>query len=866
MYRIILFTFFLFLYSYGSSQTMFERTYGQPSYNELAVSHIQTSDGGYALLGYSASYGNGSYDIILVKTDLYGNQQWQKNFGGELDDLGVALQQTADGGYILLGKTGTTLLHDILLIKTDQGGNEQWSKVYGSSEINEEATELMIDTDGGFLILGGNPNFYLLKTNASGDFLWDKNYSNTYLAGQSLQRTTDGGLIICGSSFDTMGGTVMLILKTDGVGETQWIQTVADSPSTLYSNQIFGKYALPLTDGGYLAVGFTQTDGFFKIITHKTNPSGGEVWTKVYEVNETFSTVYGLYRAIPNQVVQTSEGGFVLGGCYRMVSGNQAFIWQINSIGLLVSELLLEVGILPHTNVSNFVQTTDGNLTISGYTSGLETPGYDALLLKTDLSGNQIWAKTYGENGNLNNEWGYAIWHNEIENTYLLAGQTNSFSLDGNENISLIKVDSNGDEIWQKEYDFQNNNDAAWGIAPAIDGGYALFGYTTFPSGNSDMYLLKIDTEGNKLWDKTWNFSSDNRGWNISATPDGGFVVVGQVSDTLGASVLTYLAKLNSDGDIQWDQLYGLSSSVCYSVKPVSDGGYILAGRNKQIVSGTSTLAYLLKVNNTGQVVWEFFTGNSPWSRLFDVTETSSGTFMAVGTKLDSNLQNAKMLQVYINGGGGLIWEKTVDIPGYNFGNYKVLKTTDGNFAFLGNVELQTEPLDRRGYLLKTDVYGNEIWSRYYGETIGVGTVLYDAVYHLNDWGFVLFGGIQTKGTTNDFYLIKTDYTGQTPFTFTGTSGIDNTLASNNSTLKVIPNPNQGSFKLQLPENLPINETIRCCIFNTFGQKIFEIPILANPLHQKLDIELPVNIKKGLYLIRIQTNSMIWQSKMLIHP
>jgi hypothetical protein len=861
MYRIISIFLFLFFCLNIHAQTMFERTYGQPSYNELAVAHIQTSDGGFALLGYSASYGNGSYDLLLVKTDEAGNEQWRKVYGESLDDQGAALQQTADGGFILLGKTGTPLQHDILLIKTDSQGIQQWSTTYGSATINEDATEILIDTDGGFLILGGNPNVYLLKTDAEGVFVWEQNYAGTYLAGQSLQRTSDGGLIICGTALDPIGGTVLLLLKTNSSGEEQWQQTVSDSPLAIYTNQVLGKYALPLSDGGYLAVGFTQTDGFFKIITHKTNSSGTAIWTKVYEVNDAFSNVYGLFRAIPNQIVQSPDGSFIIGGCYSMVSGNQAFVWRLNSIGLLLTETLHTFGILPHSNFSSLSLTNDGNLSLSGYTSGIDTPGYDALLLKTELNGNQLWTKTYGENGNLNNEWGYALYHNEIEDTYLLAGQTNSFSTDGNENIGLYKVDANGEVLWQKEYDFLNNNDAAWGIAPAMDGGYGLFGYATLPTGKSTMYLLKIDAEGSKLWEKNWGMSNDNRGWNISATPDGGFVVVGQVSDTLGASVLTYLAKLDSNGEVQWDNLYGYSSSICYQVKPTSDGGYILAGRTRSMATGSATRAYLLKLNSYGQISWEFITGNTPWARLFDVIETSTGTFMAVGTQLDSNLQNAKMFQVYVNGGGGLIWEKTVDIPGYNFGNYKVLKTTDGNFAFLGNVELQAEPLNRRGYLLKTDVYGNELWSRYYGENTGVGTVLYDAVQHANDWGFVLLGGIQTKGTTNDFYLLKTDNLGQTPNTIVSATTIE-AIADPKHSLKITPNPNNGNFTLSLPDNLPVQETINLSIYNAPGQKVFERPIVSNQLQSTLDLHLPF-LLQGIYLVRLQSNTLQWQSKMV---
>ena len=179
----------------------------------------------------------------------------------------------------------------------------------------------------------------------------------------------------------------------------------------------------------------------------------------------------------------------------------------------------------------------------------------------------------------------------------------------------------------------------------------------------------------------------------------------------------------------------------------------------------------------------------------------------------------------------------------------------------MGNVELQSEPLNRRGYLLKTDVYGNEIWSKYYGEQTGVGTVLYDAVQHANDWGFVLFGGIQTKGTTNDFYLLKTDNLGQTPNTIVSATNID-ALPDPKQSLKITPNPNNGNFTLLLPNNLPIHETLHLSIYNIAGQKVFERPIVSDQLHSTLNLHLPY-LLQGIYLVRLQSNTLQWQVKMV---
>jgi len=114
----------------GSGNMMWNKTYGGTDY-EGAYALVQTSDGGYALAGYTVSFGAGSTDAWLVRTDANGNMMWNKTYGGTWGDGAFALVQTSDGGYALGGTTGSSGPADFWLVKTDGSGNMMWNQTYG---------------------------------------------------------------------------------------------------------------------------------------------------------------------------------------------------------------------------------------------------------------------------------------------------------------------------------------------------------------------------------------------------------------------------------------------------------------------------------------------------------------------------------------------------------------------------------------------------------------------------------------------------------------------------------------------------------------------------------------------------------------
>lgn len=247
----------------AAGNSLWTRTYGG-SQGENAWTIQQTIDGGYIISGRTNSFGAGNWDIFVVRTNSNGDAIWTRTYGGSNADWADDLKATSDGGFIFAGRTMSfgNGSGDFYLVKSDSLGVIEWSRTYGGTA-DERAFSVQQTADGGYLIAGETFSFgqgvdcYVVKTDADGDTLWTRNYGgNADDWASSIQQTTDGGHLIAGQtgSFGA-GGNDFYILRTDAQGDTLWTRVHGGS-ATEYAFSI-----QQTTDGGYIVAGWTTSFG-----------------------------------------------------------------------------------------------------------------------------------------------------------------------------------------------------------------------------------------------------------------------------------------------------------------------------------------------------------------------------------------------------------------------------------------------------------------------------------------------------------------------------------------------------------------------------------------------------------------------------
>lgn len=274
----------------NSGNLEWQKTFGGNSHDR-GHSVQQTTDGGYIIAGYTFSFGAGSGDVYLIKTDSLGNSEWKKTFGGYGDDRGNSVKQTTDSGYIIVGRSNSfgAGYDDIYLIKTDDSGNLQWEKTFGGSDY-DQGYSVQQTTDGGYIIAGwtklGEEDYdvYLIKTDSSGNLEWQKTFGGSSNdQSYSVQQITDGGYIITGWTKSLGAGYYdVYLIKADRLGNLQWEKTFGGSSSE------WGYSVQQTTDGGYIIVGGTSSFGagrndvyLIKVSTRPTGVESGQ-WLMYY--------------------------------------------------------------------------------------------------------------------------------------------------------------------------------------------------------------------------------------------------------------------------------------------------------------------------------------------------------------------------------------------------------------------------------------------------------------------------------------------------------------------------------------------------------------------------------------------------------
>ncbi len=267
----------------------------------------------------------------------------------------------------------------------------------------------------------------------------------------------------------------------------------------------------------------------------------------------------------------------------------------------------------------------DSGYVITGFTSSSGSGGNDLLLLKINEDGVQKWSVTFG---GTNHDWGMDVIPTTDSNL-IAVGFTSSFSI--TPQIYLIKITPGGAFLWGRIYGGLAA-EYGYGVVEADDGGFVIVGETySYGAGANDLFLVKIDAGGSQLWMKSYGGAGAEWGESIAKTPDGGYIITGCTNSFGNGNYDVYLLRVDANGDSLWARTYGSSTfEGGRTVIPIQAGGFIIGGiTNRSLIDGDD--AYLIGVDTAGSLQWETIIGGSGSQGINDLQELPNGRILAAG-------------------------------------------------------------------------------------------------------------------------------------------------------------------------------------------------------------------------------------------
>jgi hypothetical protein len=334
----------------------------------------------------------------------------------------------------------------------------------------------------------------------------------------------------------------------------------------------------------------------------------------------------------------------------------------------------------------------------------------------------------------------------------IIAGVTESYGA-GSGDVWLIKTDSLGNKIWDRTFG-SSDWDGARFVQETKDGGYIIAGYTD-PYGGAgwggwgDIWLIKTDSIGNKIWDRTFGGWADDMPSSVKETRDGGYIIAGYTKSYGAGDRDAWLIKTDSLGNKIWDKKFGAGwADWALSVQETSDSGYIIAGCTMSYGTWHERDAWLIKTDSLGNQLWSKTFGGSGVEVAMSALETRDGGYAIVGAT-SSFGEGTDVWLIKTDSSGNKIWDRTFGGPSYEWGR-SIQETKDGGFIIVGDTAIGHGNV----WLIKTDDQGNTIWNQTFGGPS------YDWAYSVqetNDGGYIFSAGTESYGAGNyDIWLVKT--------------------------------------------------------------------------------------------------------------
>lgn len=426
---------------------------------------------------------------------------------------------------------------------------------------------------------------------------------------------------------------------------------------------------------------------------------------------------------------------------------------------------------------------------------------------------------------------------------YLLTGYTNN-SVITDADLYVMKTDAQGNFVWEKSFG-GNKPEYSYNMTATSDGNYFIVGYSqSFGGGDYDIYLIKIDPAGTLLWQKTYGGFGNEEGREIVPTSDGNYIIVGTTTSGTPTQDAT-LIKIDLAGTVLWQKYYGgTGKEFGNSVKQCLDGGFILGGQTYS--SGSNGDTYVVKTDAAGNITWTNTYGTPLSDEAVSILENSDGTFtFAVRDSTASEDVNVRIIKT--NATGTVIWNKTYgstlkDTP------KSICKTADGGY-FVGAISRSFGWINPQMWLIKLNGAGDSSW------TANFGGADHEHCYKAKEWdnGYLSVGHSKSSGPSLKIMFVKMNSNGAI------VAGFNEHIAAVNN-LNVYPNPSADGL-IRITTINSISSKVK--LTNALGQTVYAGAFENSKSNEPQVIDLSGH-QAGVYLLTIETNKGVESRKIIL--
>jgi hypothetical protein len=395
-----------------------------------------------------------------------------------------------------------------------------------------------------------------------------------------------------------------------------------------------------------------------------------------------FKTLGGSSDDVINSVIETQDGAYVYFGTTKSIDGditdkdqeeNDYWIFKTDRSGNLIWSKTY--GGSNDDQGQKVIQTNDGGFILVGFSmsadgdASVNAGTQDKWIIKLDANGTMLWEKSFGFSGS---DQAFSVIATNDNGLLMVGflditasgGAGNDFS--GNTTQHGVgefwahKLDSNGNIQWRRFFG-GTNNDRAYDVVETADNGYMIVGAaesTDFdvsnPKGSYDFWIVKIDTEGTLIWEKSFGGSEIDIAYAIARSTDGNYVIVGDVRSTDGDISNAYgnadlwVIKIDANGTLLWENSFGGSGfDTARGIEASLDGGILVSGATRSSDNNISQNFgqndfWIIKLSASGNLIWEKSFGGSGIDFSYDILQTSDNKIIAVGStdSIDNQVEN----------------------------------------------------------------------------------------------------------------------------------------------------------------------------------------------------------------------------------